>query len=64
MNTRQNALMVFDPTTGLASPYPSHAKQYREFRGGAAWLYNPWTGVKRGAMDIGSDVLGILIDHE
>lgn len=57
----QEALMKHDPTTGKEKPYPSHARQYRFYHGSIAWLYNPWTGAKRDASDVGSDVLGYLI---
>jgi hypothetical protein len=57
----QQALMRFDPATGDASPYPSHAQQWREFHGDYAWLFNPWTGDRRHAGDVGSDPFGQLI---
>lgn len=57
----QEALMLFDPTTGKRTPYPSHAAQYRQYHGIAAWLYNPWTGAVRSALDVGSDPHGRLI---
>jgi len=57
----QDALMKYDPQDSEAMPYPSHAQQYREYHGRAAWLYNPWTGSKRLPSDIGTDVLGHLI---
>lgn len=58
----QQALMRFDPATGEAKPYPSHAAQWREWHGHrTAWLFNPWTGGRRNAGDVGSDVLGQLI---
>lgn len=57
----QDELMRFDPMTLEAQPYPSHAKQYREWHGQVAWLYNPWTGEQRDARDIGTDVLGFAI---
>lgn len=57
----QQALMKFDPATGLPQPYPSHAAQYREWHGLVAWLFNPWTGERRDPRDIGSDVQGFLI---
>ena len=59
----QDALMKFDPATGDANPYPSHAEQWRIFHGkGTAWLFNPWTGARRLAEDVGSDAFGLLID--
>lgn len=62
MQTQQQALMSFDPATGEPKPYPSHAKQWREWHGfGMAWLFNPWTGGRRSAGDVGTDVMGHLI---
>ena len=58
----QEKLMRFDPATREEKPYPSHAKQYREWHGDVAWLYNPWSGKKRDARDIGTDVFGFLTD--
>lgn len=58
----QKALMRFDPATGEPKPYPSHADQWREYNGSAAWLFNPWTGQRRDARDVGSDVQGQLIE--
>lgn len=59
---QQQALMKFDPATGETRPYPSHAEQWREWHGyGTAWLFNPWTGGRRTAGDVGTDVLGRLI---
>ena len=58
----QNTLMKFDPATGEERPYPSHAAQWREWHGvGTAWLFDPWTGRRRDARDVGSDVHGLLI---
>ena len=54
-------LMRFDPATGEERPYPSHAAQWREWHGGMAWLFNPWTGSRRHASDVGSDPYGLLI---
>lgn len=62
MNRDQEALMHFDPATGVKKPYPSHAAQWRNYHGHkTAWLYNPWTGGVRRAEDVGSDVTGLLI---
>lgn len=59
---QQQALMKFDPATGATKPYPSHAEQWREWHGySTAWLFNPWTGGRRSASDVGTDVLGRLI---
>jgi hypothetical protein len=57
----QEQLMKYSPDTGEERPYPSNAKQWREYHGRVAWLYNPWTGKQRDLLDIGSDVLGELI---
>ena len=57
----QDALMKFDPATGEERPYPSHATQWRNWHGIAAWLFDPWTGRRRNAHDVGSDVHGLLI---
>jgi len=57
----QDALMKFDPATGEEMPYPSHATQWRNWHGIAAWLFDPWTGRRRNAHDVGSDVHGLLI---
>ena len=59
--TMQDALMKFDPATGEEMPYPSHATQWRNWHGIAAWLFDPWTGKRRNAYDVGSDVHGLLI---
>lgn len=58
----QDTLMKFDPATGETRPYPSHAGQWRQYHGYmTAWLFNPWTGERRSAQDVGSDVAGGLI---
>lgn len=57
----QDKLMEFDPATGEKRPYPSHAEQYRQWHGKVAWLFNPWTGEKRSAQDVGSDTFGRAI---
>lgn len=53
--------MFYSPANGSPKPYPSHAAQFREYHGDAAWLYNPWTGKKRDPRDIGNDTFGLLI---
>ena len=56
-------LMQYDPVTGEKKDvFPSEAEQYRKWHGEVAWLYNPYTGKKRDARDIGSDVFGHLIE--
>jgi len=57
----QEKLMKYSPVDGTAKPYPSHTKQWRKYHGEVAWLINPWTGDKRDARDIGTDVFGLLI---
>lgn len=55
----QSELMRFDPATGEPWPYHSHAEQWREHFGYCtAWLFNPWTGERRNARDVGMDILG------
>jgi hypothetical protein len=61
MANQQHTLMRFDPATGNEQPYPSHAQQWREFNGKYAWLFNPWSGERRSAGDVGDDPLGLLI---
>jgi len=56
------SLLKFDPATGTETPYPSHPEQYRKFHGQVAWVFNPFTGERRDARDIGSDTFGLLID--
>lgn len=62
MKYQQHSLMKFDPATGEPRPYPSHADQWREWHWKeTAWLFNPWTGIRRRAEDVGSDKSGHLI---
>ncbi len=59
---QQRTLMKWDPATGTRRPYPSEAAQWRDYHGHTtAWLFNPWTGSRRRAEDVGSDVCGHLI---
>lgn len=59
---QQQTVMQWDPATGEPEPYPSHAAQWRDFHGHvAAWLFNPWEGGRRDALDVGSDPKGLLI---
>lgn len=58
---QQHTLMKFDPATGAEKPYPSHAEQWRKYNGAEAWLFNPWSGTRRLAGDVGTDVFGLLI---
>ena len=57
----QDSLMMFDPAVGTSHPFPSHAAQWRKHCGQIAWLFNPWTGERRDARDVGSDTFGVLI---
>ena len=57
----QGKLMKHDPATGTPHPYPSNAKQWRDYHGRVAWLFCPWSGESRDARDVGSDVFGLLI---
>lgn len=61
MSKQQSTLMKFDPAIGTERPYPSHAAQWREYHGNAAWLFNPWSGERRFAGDVGVDPFGRLI---
>lgn len=61
MADQQSTVMKYDPATGWGRPYPSYADQWRQFNGATAWLFNPWTGARRTAEDVGSDVFGLLI---
>lgn len=56
------SLLKFDPATGTETPYPSHPEQYRKFHGQVAWIFNPFTGERRDARDIGSDTFGLMIE--
>lgn len=56
-----NELLKFDPATGAEKPYPSHAEQYRIYHGNVAWLFNPFTGQRRNAADVGSDCFGYAV---
>jgi hypothetical protein len=61
---KKDDLMLFDPATGEEKPYPSHAEQWRKYHGECAWLFNPWTGVRRDARDVGSDPFGLLYSYD
>jgi len=58
---QQHTLMKFDPASGAEKPYPSHAEQWRKYHGAEAWLFNPWSGTRRLACDVGTDVFGVLV---
>lgn len=57
---RQKRLMQFNPETGVEALEPIFAEAWRKQNKGA-WLFNPWTGVKREAIEIGDDVFGFRI---
>lgn len=57
----QETVMKCCPATGNEKPYPSHANQWRKFHGATAWLFNPWCGNRRSALDVGSDPFGMGI---
>ena len=57
----QETLMTHCPATGCVKPYPSHARQWRKYNGATAWLFNPWTGRRRNAADVGSDAFGVTL---
>lgn len=62
MREQQYTIMKVDPATGEDKPYPSHAEQWRIYHGKAtAWLFNPWSGTRRLAGDVGTDTFGYLI---
>jgi hypothetical protein len=54
--------MKFDPATGEAGPKPRVASMWRDRYPFTAWLFNPWTGRRRYAKDVGMDVYGVLIE--
>lgn len=58
---QQHTLMIIDPAFGCGKPWPSHAQQWRDYHGGMAWLFNPWTEHRRHPADVGSDPFGLLI---
>ena len=60
----QIAVMLYDPATGNSKPYPSSAKQWREWHGKTTvWLFDPWTGTRRSSADVSKDPTGILISQ-
>ena len=62
IKTEQDLVMTHDPANGATAPYPSHAAQWRAFHGNlTAWLFDPWSGLRRNAADVGSDISGLLI---
>jgi len=61
MQPQDDFVMRFDPADGTPKPSPDYAKPWRSYHGNLAWLYNPWSGVARDAIDVGNDVYGYLI---
>ena len=57
----QDTIMKFDPATGAEKPYPSHAEQWRQYHLNDAFLFNPWSGTRRLAGDVGTDPRGYAI---
>ena len=60
--SNDNSLLKFDPATGDEKPYPSNGEQWRIYNGSTAWFFNPYTGIRRDARDIGSDCFGYGIE--
>lgn len=70
----QGKVMGFDPSFGTPYPYPSHADQYRQMHENRAWLFDPWTGIRRTSEEVMRDVFGRdiipklrsgpMVDHE
>lgn len=60
-NTNQTKPMKYNPINGTEELSHTDALEFRKYHGRIAWLFNPWTGVKRDPRDIGTDVLGYLI---
>lgn len=56
--------MKFDPQDGSEKPFPSNTSQYRKYHGDAAFLFNPFSGGRRDARDVGSDLFGHLISDK
>ena len=59
----QNIPMEYDPAEGwkIVPGTTTSPKIWREWHGPVAWLFNPWTGQRRNAYDVGSDPFGHLI---
>lgn len=60
MTTYTPPPMPYDPETGDEKPYPSHPDQWRVANPRSAWLFNPWSGRRRTAQDVGTDPFGTL----
>ena len=58
---QQHTPMIFDPAHGWSGVSETNAAEWRKQHGACAWLFNPWTGDRRGARDVGSDTFGLLI---
>lgn len=59
----QQAVMQFDPYSGVHHPWPSHAGQYRDTWVDRSWYFNPWTGRPRTQQEIEADPKGLLISN-
>lgn len=60
-----HTLLKYCPATGIPRPYPSHAGQWRQYKAKVAWLFNPFTGEPRTALEVGMDPYGIeLVSHD
>lgn len=58
----QDVPLRYSPATGEINPTPNEAEAWRVFHGKTtAWLFNPWTGHPRLAGDVGTDLVGYLI---
>lgn len=57
----QQTPMRYCPALGWEMPTPQDAAEWRDCNGERAWLFNPWTGNRRSAEDVGSDTFGHLI---
>lgn len=58
---QQHTPMIYDPATGWRRDGVTNADEWRKQNGACAWLFNPWTGDRRDARDVGSDTFGLLI---
>lgn len=60
----QNKRFNFDPLDGVERkvyPHDEGGDAWRAHHGAIAWLYNPWTGARRTAVEVGDDVFGVRI---
>lgn len=56
----QKSKMLFDPYYGTPDPTPNIATEWRKVID-RPWIFNPWTGTPRNALDLDSDLYGHLI---